>query len=432
MKKIARKVTSPFSRFGSWFKRSSWKKRIMAIVVIGIAGFIIFNIVRPKPLTVTTETVTRDSVSDVVSESGNIQAPGQFSVYSTSTGYIEERYVQNGDMVKTGDELFKVKSTATPQEQAAALASYQSAVSAQKTSEQIKVTLQATLEKDRAAVLSAQNDVDYKNSNSTNPTTRKDYTELEKQVIDSTLTSARQTFTADEKKYLEADSAIASAKAQLSSASLSYQATQTGIVTAPAPGTVVNFSASVGDRVSAPTGTSAAAASLATSATPALVILSNLSKYSVSIPLNEVDIDKINVGQTATLTFDAFRDRKYEGRVKDIDTAGTNTSGVITYNAYITIDNPDARIKPAMTVTVEIETAKHSDVLTVSNSAIKPYKGAKAVIVAGANRETQVKDKTGKALPYHYVPVKTGLKGITKTEILSGVAEGTVVVKSGI
>jgi multidrug efflux pump subunit AcrA (membrane-fusion protein) len=85
-----------------------------------------------------------------------------------------------------------------------------------------------------------------------------------------------------------------------------------------------------------------------------------------------------------------------------------------------------------MTATVSIETAKHENVLTVPNSAVKPYKGGKAVVVVGVTKDSQVKNKAGKKLPFHYVPVKVGLKGITRTEIISGVSEKTEVVTSSI
>ena len=418
-----------FRNIVQWYIKASWKRKIIIAIVVIIALFFLTAPLRPTVPEYTTSPVTRSSVSDIVSESGNVASSGRFDVYSTSTGYIEEVYVQNGDSVKRGTNLFKVKSTATPQEQATAYANYQTALSAQKTAEQSKLTYQALLGKDRQAVLDAQNTVDYKNNNTTNPATKKDYTDLEKQSIDASLGNSRQTFTADEKKYIEADVAINSAKASVNSTWLAYQATQDITITAPAPGTIANFSAALGDKVTANTTT---LSSTAISAAPAMVILGDLAKTAIRIALNEVDVDKVKIGQTATITFDAFREKKYKGHVVTIDTAGANTNGVITYNATVILDNPDTNIKTEMTATISIETAKHKNVLTVTNSAVKPYKGDKAVIVAGENKDTQVKNKAGKKLPLHYVPVKVGLKGITRTEIISGIKEDTQVITSSI
>ncbi|CAN5193128.1 HlyD family efflux transporter periplasmic adaptor subunit [soil metagenome] len=413
----------------NWFQKASWKKKIALIVAVIIVIYIATSPLRSKGTVYTTEPVSKNTVIDTVSESGNIASSGRFDVYSTSTGYIEEVYVQNGIMVERGDDLFKVKSTSTPQEQASAYTSYQNAASAQKTSEQNKLTYQALLGKDRQTVIDAQNAVDFKNNNTVNPATKKEYTDLEKQSIDASIENARQTFTADEKKYLDVDTSINAAKAAVNSTWLAYQATKDVVVGAPAPGVIANFSYSIGDKVVA---NASSALSSASSATPALVILGDLSKVSVKIPLNEVDVNKVKIGQAATITFDAFRDRKYKGHVSTIDTAGTNTNGVITYNASVVIDNPDTNIKTEMTATVAIETARHANVLTVTNSAVKPYKGGKAVLVKGEDKANLVKNKAGKQLPLHYVPVKIGLKGVTRTEITSGVTEGMEVVTSSI
>lgn len=423
-------LSKSFTFFRNWYLKASWKKRAVVAMVALIVLFFLTSPLRTKGPQYTTESVEKDTVTDVVSESGNVASSGRFDVYSISTGYIEEVYVQNGNLVSLGQKLFKVKSTASPQDQATAYTNYQNAVSAEKTAEQNKQSFDVTMWTKQQALLSAQNDVNYKNDNTTNPSTKKDYTLLEKQAIDSALVQAQKDFSTAEQKYKEADIAITAVKASVNSTWLAYQTTQDVVVTAPAPGTVANFSSSVGDRVTATLGTTTLTA--ASSATPALVILGDLSKVSIKIPLNEVDINKVKIGQPATIVFDAFREKTYKGHIATIDTAGTNTNGVITYNASVVIDNPDANIKTEMTATTSIETAKHENVLTVPNSAIKPYKGGKAVVVAGADKDSQVKNKTGEKLPYHYVPITIGLKGATKTEIITGVSEKTQVVTSSI
>lgn len=413
----------PFILFKNWYLKASWKKKIVITVIILLAIFFLTSPLRAKGPQYITEPVRRDTVIDVVSESGNVASAGRFDVYSPSIGYIEEAYVQNGDVVDLEQKLFKVKSTASSQDQATAYTNYQNAVSAEKTTEQNKQLFDATMWTKQQELLIAQNNVNYKNDNTTNLSTKKDYTDLEKQTIDSALVQTQKDFTAAEQKYKEADIAINAGKASVNSTWLTYQATQDVVVVAPAPGTIANFSASVGDKV---------VVNSATAGTPALVILGDLSKASIRIPLNEVDINKVKVEQQAVIVFDAFRGKAYKGHIITIDTAGTNTNGVITYNASIIIDNPDANIKTEMTATVSIETAKHENVLTVSNSAIKPYKGGKAVIVAGADKDSQVKNKAGQKLPYHYVSVTIGLKGITKTEIIKGAVDGMQVVTSSI
>ncbi len=409
------------------FLKASKKKKLAIIMVVLAVFLILASPLRKKGPQYTTEPVTLDTVVDVVSESGNVTSSGRFDVYSSSTGYIEEVYVKNGDAIDRGESLFKVKSTATTQDQATAYTAYQSAVSTQKTAEQSKLSADASMWTSQQKVLSAQEAVIYKNNHNINPDTHLEYTQLEKDTIDAALTQARKDFSATEKKFLEADSAIAAAKASVNSTWLAYQATQNVVITAPVPGVIANFSASLGDRV-----TVSSSLATAVSGVPTLVILGDISKTVIKIAFNEVDVDKVKIGQTATITFDAFREKKFNGHIATIDTAGTNTNGVITYNATIYLNNPDANIKTEMTVTVSIETAKHENVLTVPNAGIKPYKGGKAVIVAGENKDSMVKNKAGKMLPFHYIPVKTGLKGTTRTEVTAGVSVGDWIVTSSI
>ena len=396
----------------NWFIKASWKKKAIIIVLMLLALFILTSPLRVKGPQYTSEPVTRDTVVDTVSESGNVTSSGRFDVYSTSTGYIEEVYVANGDSVKVGQNLFRVKSTATPQDKASAYSNY----------------------------LSAQNTLNSAGSktNSLQSAEFKANQKFINDAVDRNLATDDPTYIQENADWLQAEAdyknqatVVTQAQASLNSATIAYQATQDMIDTAPAPGTIANFSASVGDKVTATSATSALA-STATSGAPALVILGDISKTAIRIPLNEVDVDKVKIGQSATITFDAFRDKQYKGHVTTIDTAGTNTNGVITYNATVAIHNPDSNIKPEMTTTVSIETAKKENVLTVPNSAIKPYKGGKAVIVTGVDKDSQVKNKAGNKLPLHYVPVKVGLKGVMRTEITEGISDGTLVVSSSI
>src|SRR5665811_2178200 len=87
--------------------------------------------------------------------------------------------------------------------------------------------------------------------------------------------------------------------------------------------------------------------------------------------------------------------------------------------AYIDIQNPDDKLKFDMTVDVDITTNKRENVLTVSNSSIKPYKGGKAVRV--------VNPKTNEA---DFLPVQVGIKGDQNTEIISGLLEDQKIIAS--
>lgn len=134
-----------------------------------------------------------------------------------------------------------------------------------------------------------------------------------------------------------------------------------------------------------------------------------------TISFNEVDAAKIKVGQKVNLTFDAVSDLNITGQVAEVDTLGTVSSGVVSYDVKIVFDVQDDRVKSGMTVTAVIITSSKTDVLMVKSSAIKTQGDASyvQVLVNGAPQ-----NKT----------VVVGDSNDTMTEITSGVSEGDEII----
>jgi RND family efflux transporter MFP subunit len=148
------------------------------------------------------------------------------------------------------------------------------------------------------------------------------------------------------------------------------------------------------------------------------------------IPLNEVDIAKVKIGQKVDLTFDAIPDLSISGTVAEMDTVGTVDQGVVTYNVKIGFDINDERVKPNMSVSADVVTDTATDVLYVPNSAIKSGKDGYYVEVFG-----QPLISTGAAfagIPSKVSPTRKGVEiGLTNnnfTQIVSGLTEGEQVV----
>lgn len=351
-----------------------------------------------------TTTVKRDNITETVTASGNLAAKSQVSVFSPITGVISDVYIKNGDSVKAGDKLFKLKSTATDQEKTQAYAAYLSATNSYQSAIQSKISAQSQLEVARKAVLDAQTDVDilYKNLAFNNPSTKQPYTELEKLSIESTLTSARQNFTALEKKFNDADASINAAKVSQSANWYAYKATTNSEVKSPTDGLVANLSVNGGDTVTANT-------------TAALVVI-DLSGFYVKSEVNEVDAPKIKPGQKVSIAVDALKNSKFAGVVDRVDLVGTNTQGVVSYSFYVTLEdksNPD--IRPGMSVSLSVETAKHENVLLVPSAAVKIRDSVSTVTVLQSGEQV-------------YIPVKTGLTAGGQTEIIAGLSEGEEIV----
>jgi len=137
----------------------------------------------------------------------------------------------------------------------------------------------------------------------------------------------------------------------------------------------------------------------------------------VSIALNEVDIAKVKIGQKAVLTFDAIDGLSITGEVAEIDTLGTASQGVVSYNVKIVFDLQDDRVKSGMSVSASIILESKSDVLLVSSSAVKIQGEANyvEVLVNGV-----VQRKT----------VTIGSSDDTMTEITDGLSEGEEIITS--
>ena len=184
---------------------------------------------------------------------------------------------------------------------------------------------------------------------------------------------------------------------------------------APFDGVVGAVSVNKGDTIS--------------SGTSAITFITQ-SEYT-TISLSEVDITKIKIGQKAVLTFDAIDGLSIAGQVTEIDTIGTVSQGVVSYNVKITFDTQDNRIKPGMSVNASVITDTQQNVLTVPNSAVKSRGTSNYVLVLN-----QKYDLTSASANQGFVSTMTpsqktvqiGAADDTNTQITGGLAEGDQVI----
>ena len=162
----------------------------------------------------------------------------------------------------------------------------------------------------------------------------------------------------------QARARIASANAQvqqqvasLNSARLDLDKT---VIRAPVDGVVLSRTVEPGQTV---------AASLQT---PVLFkIAGDLRQMEIVLAIDEADIGQLRDGQPVRFTVDAFPDRNFNGRVKQVRLAATNTSNVITYPVVVQVDNVDQTLLPGMTANAEIEISQRENVLSVPNAALR-------------------------------------------------------------
>ena len=131
---------------------------------------------------------------------------------------------------------------------------------------------------------------------------------------------------------------------------------------------------------------------------------------TMTVAFSESDISKIKVGQPADITLEALSGVELAAHVSAISTLGTTSSGVVSYNATLTLDQRDSRVKPGMSASAAVVTGQASGV-NLPNSAV--------TTTGSVGRVNLLKD--GKATP---TTVVVGLVGDSRTQIVSGLRAG--------
>ncbi len=405
MKPKIKKLLSIPTRAWSYFLKASLKRKIIIIVLLIIGAVIVSNIIgnlTKKPPYTTAKTEITD-ITEEVTETGNIVASGTTEVYSPTNGVVTESYISNGDSVVEGQELFVVQSSATEQQANAAYANYLAAQATLNAAQSSANTLRATMYDEWDTFRNLATNGTYENGDDT--PNEQNRTAAEFQI-------AKDQWLAAEKKYKDQVTAIAQGQAQVSSTWLLYQATQNAIVKSPVAGKISNLSIREGSPVKA------TAASITTTLSPVLLISNGELASEIVIALSETDIAKIKPGQKAEVDVSAVLNKKYRAEVSRVDEIGTDNGGVISYNVYLNIQNTDGALRSGMNADARIITKEVKNVLSVPNSAIKPYQGGKAVRVPDKKSKDGIK----------YVPVITGVRGEDRTEILKGLTEGQEII----
>ncbi len=148
-----------------------------------------------------------------------------------------------------------------------------------------------------------------------------------------------------------------------------------------------------------------------------------------TISLNEVDAAKVHVGQKSTITFDAIEGLALTGKVSQIDTVGTVTQGVVTYQVQIAFDTQDERVRGGMSVSATIITSIKQDILTVQSSAVKANNSSSFVLVFDQKfSDTGGKQGVISPTPPREQSIEVGVANDSDVEIISGLKEGDQIV----
>lgn len=205
------------------------------------------------------------------------------------------------------------------------------------------------------------------------------------------------------------DNQLQNAKASLESA---QDRLDDYMVTSPITGTVVEKTVKAGDNVG--TGSNS---------NNTLCIIYDLTYLEMTLNIDELDIDNVEVGQTVNVTSDAKEGQTFTGVVTKVSVVGTTSGGTTTYPVTVRIDDTDG-LRPGMNVDAEIVLSSADGVLAIPSLAVN--RGDTVLVTSDSPSAANALEQEAPE-GYAYVQVTTGISDDSYIEISSGLQEGDTV-----
>lgn len=304
--------------------------------------------------------IERGPLQASVSASGTVNPVTQVSVGTQVSGQVRAVYVDFNTEVKAGQLIAEID----PQTFEYRVRSSQADVDAARAAVQIAVANSAA---SRANVSRAQSDVaeaQRAHERNVSLVAQGFIAQSEADRTRGVLTSAQESLKAVQAlvgvstaQIQSAQANVAQREAALAQARIDLSRTR---ITSPVDGIVIKRTVEKGQTV---------AASL--QAPELFVIAQNLSDMQVDASVDEADVGRIQAGQKASFTVDAFPGQTFEGQVRQVRKAATNVSNVVTYVAVVGFSNTSGRLLPGMTANVRVVTESREAVLKVPNAALR-------------------------------------------------------------
>jgi HlyD family secretion protein len=299
---------------------------------------------RAPPITVQTTKVSRHSITNLVVANGQIQPVVQVTISPEVSGEITELPVKEGQLVKKGGLLVKIKPDV-----------YVAAVNQSKASYASSLAGEA---QSAASVEKAEADYD-----------------RNLKLFDRKLLSASD-FIAFKVARDVARAQFESATNQVNMAKASVDSAEEELakttIFSPVDGTVTKLNSELGERV---LGT-------VQNAGTEIMIISDLNQIEARVNVGEMDVVGIKPGQYARLEVDAFKDRKFTGAVSAVANSAVGSGSKLAsssssqsqqatqFEVRIRVNDKESAFRPGMSVTAEIETQYRTNALTVPLASV--------------------------------------------------------------
>ena len=168
--------------------------------------------------------------------------------------------------------------------------------------------------------------------------------------------------------FANADAALIKARTNRSIAKVRLE---DATVTAPTNGTVIEKPVSVGMVITSATSSASGGTTI--------LRMADLTKVRMRAFVNETDIGSVQSGQTASVTVDAFPNRRFVGIVEQVEPQAVVQSSVTMFPVLVSLNNFDGALKPGMNGQVVMDIARHDNVLAVPSDAVRNTKDATTV-----------------------------------------------------
>ena len=394
------------------------KKSKKKLIIFGGLGLLLVVVIllvilggsKEEIFSVQTEKVEKRTITQIVSATGTINPVYKVTISAEATGEIVSLPIKEGDIVKRGQILVRIKPDNYEAQKNRAAAGLDQA--------------RASLASNKAQLDKVE--LDYKRVQ-----------DLAKKGLssESELETAKSNYLQALGNYNAQQSMVIQAEASLKDATVNLGKT---VVTAPMDGVVTKLDVDLAQRV------------LGSNFSPGteMLTVSDLRQIEATVDVDENDVVLIAKGDSAKIHIDAFRDRTFKGVVTQIGnsaiTKGAGTQDqVVNFEVKILLVNPDNNIRPGMSCDGDILTETKQNVLAIpiqsvtarvdkakmaapeqsaqvaqqNNKTVKSNKPKEVVFVVDNGKAKMMEVKTGIS-DDTYIEVESGLKGTE--EVVSG------------
>ncbi|MFN5865581.1 MAG: efflux RND transporter periplasmic adaptor subunit [Candidatus Kapaibacterium sp.] len=392
-------------------KKSIGKKKIViiAIVVVAVAAVVLAVFGGgEKPTTVTVENVSRRTITETVSAIGKIQPETEVKISSEASGEVIFVGAKEGDSVRKGQLLVRIQPDLIETQ----VDQFRAALASAKVGIEIAKAELERAEADMKRVLSL----------------------FQKQFASKQeMETSKAAYERAQGQYQTALTEKSRTEAALKQISVSLSRTS---IYAPIGGVLTKLDIEQGEKV---VGTAQMQGT-------EMMRISDLNVMNAIVDVDENDVVKVHVGDTARVKIDAYPNREFLGFVAEVSHSpkqkGIGTQDeVINFEVKIRLVDKEVTLRPGMSCSVEIETETHSNVLSVPLQSITIRSDAKKVaepsdeMATTSVRETKRRDMRPPQVVFvvdngkvRMVTIESGLSDSDFIEVKSGLKEGQTVV----